>query len=655
MENDVSLKRFSPHRLVGSYLLAGNLWIYASDTLLEWILPDPALLVQASVFKGFLFMGFTAFLLYALIRGHLAHIDLFTRRVRAGEERFQTIFNNMSEALFIIEPAGRRIVAINDAVCRIFNRPREEVIGQSIAEFCHGGDPCSGLTFEERTTRCLAGEMQFFTWRCLGQDNHTLWTEVCMRGATIEDEQQLVVTVRDITERKLAEQRIARLALQDPLTNLANRSGLHEGFSLLLGRALGSQKPLAVIFIDLDRFKTINDSLGHHLGDRLLFEVAGRLKSALDPGDLVARPGGDEFVVVLSQAGSYAEVAQVAEKLAQTICQPFLINGCELLTTPSIGISMFPDDGDSAETLLKHADAAMYHAKALGRNNYQFFTPQMHQAAQQRLELEKDLRLALGRGELELYYQPQILATTGEVVGVEALVRWRHPRHGILAPDRFIALAEETGLILELGGKVLELACNQLAVWVAERIAPPRVAVNLSARQLNQQLPELVASTLARAGISPQQLELEITESAAMEDPAQAIATLGRLREMGVKLAIDDFGTGYSSLGYLKLFPIDRLKIDRSFVRDIGTTLDDGSIVSAIIALAHTLGRDVVAEGVETEAQLDFLLNRGCQNMQGYLFSLPLPAAQARAFLQKRLLSRPPAPLFALSAAPAFA
>jgi diguanylate cyclase (GGDEF)-like protein len=393
-----------------------------------------------------------------------------------------------------------------------------------------------------------------------------------------------------------------------------------------------------VAFLDLDRFKNINDSLGHHVGDELLVQVAQRLATAVRETDTVARLGGDEFVVVLQGMRGSSGTAHVADKLLARLSEPYVVQGSELHTTPSIGISLFPDDSEEPATLLRNADTAMYHAKAAGRANYQFYTEEMNRIATARLDLERKLRQALARREFELWYQPQFASSDGALTGLEALVRWRHPEDGLIAPAHFIPLAEETGIIMEIGTWVLGEACRQLRHWLDTRLPAVRMSVNLSVRQLRDaHLAETVAAVLAGTGLSPGLLELEITESSVMDKPQKAIAVLTALKALGVRIAIDDFGTGHSSLSYLKLFPLDHLKIDRSFVSDIEHDANDAAIVAAAVSLAHNLGLSVVAEGVESAVQVARLRELGCDELQGYHFSRPLPAAEIEQFMRARL------------------
>jgi diguanylate cyclase (GGDEF)-like protein len=410
-----------------------------------------------------------------------------------------------------------------------------------------------------------------------------------------------------------------------------------------LGQALSQAQRLdqqvAVLFIDLDRFKLVNDSLGHPVGDQLLQEFARRLRAALRDNDTVARVGGDEFQVVVCNVAGATGAARIAEKLMRVLGEPFVLEGQELHVTASLGLSLFPRDGASGELLLKYADTALYEAKGEGRNAYRFFSPEMNAQAHGRLRLENDLRRAVERHELELHYQPQLDLATGEVCAVEALVRWRHPVRGLVLPNAFIPMAEETGLVLGIGHWVLDEACRQVALWqregLADNLSPLRVAVNISARQLQRPgLDGAVRHALAESGLPPACLELEITESSVMHDPQHAQGVLQSLRELGVQLSIDDFGTGYSSLAYLKRLPLDRLKIDRSFIGGIPADSDDAAIVETIIVMTHKLGLRVIAEGVETLEQRLQLVRQGCDEMQGFLLAHPVPAAELPPLLK---------------------
>ena len=434
----------------------------------------------------------------------------------------------------------------------------------------------------------------------------------------------VIAVIRDITDRKAAEQQIEYQAYHDALTGLANRRLFQEHLSLALALAQRREKQVAVLFLDLDHFKDVNDSLGHTVGDALLQQVSHRLKNVVREGDTVARVGGDEFTIVLQELSHPQDAAIVAQKVLRTIAAPMAISGHRLYVTASIGITLFPDDGEDAETLLRNADAAMYRAKAEGRNTYQMSTPELSRSTQERMIVESGLHLALEAGELALLYQPQVDVETMEVVGMEALLRWRHPQRGVILPEEFIGIAEERGLILPIGEWVLRQACLDVRRFHERGMRGFRVSVNLSARQfLDPSLASTVESALRDSGIPPETLELEITESMAMKNVHLTLAPLEQFRRAGVSIAIDDFGTGYSSLSYLKRFPIDALKIDRSFVTDLPDKFEDAAIVSSVIQLANGLGLRVVAEGVETSEQLEFLRKAGCREVQGYYFSYP--------------------------------
>jgi diguanylate cyclase (GGDEF)-like protein len=447
--------------------------------------------------------------------------------------------------------------------------------------------------------------------------------------------------VRRIIEANRAEKRIRHLAYNDVLTNLPNRTLFFELLGKSIEQAGHDGRQVAVLFMDLDRFKYVNDNLGHHVGDRLLQAVAKRVRTAVRGDDTVARLGGDEFTVVLNELDNPASAATAAHNIVRTLSAPFPIDGHDIFVTASVGIAMYPHDGGDVATLVKHADSAMYRAKRTN-TGFQFYESSMEHSISEHVRLESDLRRALEQQhQLEVHYQPQACLTTGRIIGMEALVRWRHPTRGMIAPVDFIPLAEETGLINPLGDWVLRTACAQLQQFVRAGLPPLRVAVNLSVRQLLQKdFAASVEAVLADTGLAPDLLELEITESTLMENAQDTLAALHRLHSLGVRLSIDDFGTGYSSLSYLKRFPVDIIKIDRSFVRDVPQDADDAAIVSAIIALAHSLRLEVVAEGVETEAQLNFLRGRQCDLMQGYHLSPAIPAEQFAALVSRHETAR---------------
>jgi diguanylate cyclase (GGDEF)-like protein/PAS domain S-box-containing protein len=444
----------------------------------------------------------------------------------------------------------------------------------------------------------------------------------------------IVAIVRDISERKAAEERMLHLAHHDTLTGLPNRSLISDRLEHTIAQARRNGGTVLVAFMDLDGFKLVNDGLGHNAGDELLKVVAERMSGCLRESDTVGRFGGDEFVLLLDEPASVVDAAPVLERVRKAVLQSISVSGQEVQVSCSIGVAVYPNDGGDAGTLLMNADAAMYRAKELGKNNIQFYTREMNASIEEKLLLLEGLRSALDERQFRLVYQPKVDLRTGRVFGVEALVRWDHPEHGVIGPDRFIPLAEESGMIIALGDWVLRSACAQNRAWQRAGLAPLRISVNVSPRQFEDpQLVERVQRALADSGLAAEWLELEVTEGVIMRDLQQAVAKMAAVRAMGVSLSIDDFGTGYSSLSALKSFPISTLKIDKSFVRDLGRSSGDEAIASSIIGLAHRLKLRVIAEGVETEQQRSFLRENGCDEMQGYLFSRPLPPEQLALLL----------------------
>jgi diguanylate cyclase (GGDEF)-like protein len=454
--------------------------------------------------------------------------------------------------------------------------------------------------------------------------------------------EELNKAVKEVTETK---DRLRQMAYYDSLTALPNRRLFGEQLDLLLRLAKRNEENLALLFLDLDNFKRINDSLGHSAGDRLLKEVGARLSNCVRDSDVVAhsvdsgsridvsRLGGDEFTVVLNQIDSPESAGRVAQRLIDALMQPMIIEGHELVITPSIGIAMAPGDAIDVEGLLKAADTAMYHAKSLGKNNYVFYESEMNAPGLERLRLESDLRKAVERCELELHYQPQVDTRNGAVVGAEALLRWKHPEHGLVPPFKFIPLAEEMGLIGELGEWALREACSQVMAFAEQGLKLPKVSVNVSALQFNRGFARTVQKILEDTGLDPATLELELTEGLLMDDASATVKSLQALKEIGVSLSIDDFGTGYSSLSYLSRFPLDELKIDRGFVTKFQESDNDASVVLAIIALAKSMNLRLVAEGVETQEQYQFLIGNGAHIIQGYLFSEPVTAEALKPLL----------------------
>jgi len=476
-------------------------------------------------------------------------------------------------------------------------------------------------------------------YRALDDDGDERW--FCVSGQPMFDDEGRFTGYRgtgsDITARKLTEQRVHHVAQHDVLTGLPNRSLLQDRLEQAVAYASRSGHPVWVMLIDLDRFKYVNDSMGHKAGDVLLMTVAARLRSTLRDSDTVARLSGDEFVVILSEHSEQPLGPEIVQRVMDSVAQPVMLGPKEFFVTCSVGVAAYPSDGTPAESLIEHADIAMYRAKKLGRNNFQFYTPAMNEESLERVRIESALRNALERNEFVLHYQPQVDLKSGQIVGMEALIRWQHPELGMVSPMRFVGVAEDTGLIVPIGAWVMRTACAQNKAWQDAGLGKLRVAVNLSARQFSAAdlLPGIEAA-LRDTGLDPSCLELELTESLFMSDITPAVELLHRMKALGINLSIDDFGTGYSSLSYLSRFPIDVLKIDRSFVADITHDADDARIVDSIIALAHNLRLSVIAEGVETAEQLDYLRHQGCDEIQGYYFSRPLPVPEFEALLRQR-------------------
>jgi diguanylate cyclase (GGDEF)-like protein/PAS domain S-box-containing protein len=508
--------------------------------------------------------------------------------------------------------------------------------GEKVISWNHPDDKAK---FEAALSNAIRGVSEDFSceYRVPGADGDWVWLQ--SSGKVTERDAQghvrrMTGTSANITARKAAEERVEFLATRDALTGLPNRMLLNDRLELGLANAARKSARLAFMFIDLDRFKTINDSLGHDVGDELLKRVAARLSACVRTSDTVARLGGDEFAIILENlAADGQEVQSVAEKMITSLAAPIQAGEHQLNTSCSLGISIYPTDGQDSQTLMKHADVAMYDAKAKGRNNYQFFSQAMNAKAQERLSIENFLRLALRRNELVLHYQPRVGFATSEITGVEALIRWQHPRLGLLPPDKFISVAEDSGLIVPIGEWVIEEAFRQVATWQKKSGRAMAVAVNLSAGQLfnANRLVTVIEDALKKSGLDAHDVELELTESMLLKNSDETANALKHLGDLGVGIAVDDFGTGYSSLSYLKQLPIDSIKVDSSFVRDIGTDPNDEAIIRAIIAMTHSLKLNVVAEGVETESQYRVLRDLECDEYQGFYFSKPLPPEEFEA------------------------
>ncbi|MHB1140389.1 MAG: EAL domain-containing protein [Sulfuricaulis sp.] len=559
-----------------------------------------------------------------------------TERKR-GEEmvaRLGRVLDSSSNEIYVFDAATLRFVQVNKGARRNLGYSMEQLAELTPVDLKleHTRE-----TFEELVAPLRRREVDMLTFETTHrrQDGSLYPVEVRMQLFHAENPPVFVAVITDITDRMKAQEQLQFLAHHDALTNLPNRALFLERLDHALTRSRWTKRPLAVLFLDLDRFKNINDTLGHDIGDSTLQVAAKRLTDCVRDGDTVARFGGDEFTVLLEDLANSDDVPNVAQKILEALSRPFDVEGREFVVTTSIGISLYPSDGDDSLKLLRNADTAMYRAKEQGRNKYQFYSSEMSAKALEKFMLESSLRYALERQEFLLYYQPQVNLATGKVTGVEALLRWQHPELGLVSPTQFIPVAEETGLMKFIDEWVLSTACAQGQAWRSAGLPPLTVIVNLSGRTFNEpRMMETVSQALANSCFAPGMLELEITESVLMHNAEATVEMLEQLNRMGLRLAVDDFGTGYSSLSYLKRFPIHTLKIDQSFVRDVTSDGDDASLVTAIIAMGHALELNVIAEGVETPEQLEFLRRHGCDGMQGYLFSRPLPAQEITRLLQ---------------------
>lgn len=556
------------------------------------------------------------------------------KRAEAALKLQSTALSAAANAIFITDTNGN-IEWVNQAFEKMTGYLADQVLGKNPRLLNSGMHKTE--FFQQIWETLLSG----LVWRGEVVERHSsgeLYTVEQTITPIIEDGvcSHFIAIHENISERKQAEEKIRYMALYDSLTGLPNRDMLTDRMNQALAVAERHECLFAVLFLDLDHFKDVNDALGHPIGDKLLQGVAQRLQRCVRSTDTVTRFGGDEFVIIQGDLHHVDGCVTLAKKIISTLSHPFYFDGHEVLTSTSIGITLFPFDDSSGEKLLKHADMAMYQAKAEGRNNFQFFDVGMHHEVEERIYLEKALRQALSGKQFELVYQPQLAAQTGNIIGMEALIRWNHPQRGTISPADFIPVAESSGLILGIGEWVLYTACQQARLWHEQGLDHFRVAVNLSAVQLRE--PDLVSAVsriLEETGLEGKYLELELTESMLMEDVEQAVETLTQLHALGVNLAIDDFGTGYSSLSYLSQLPVQRVKLDQSFVRDINSHSDSAAIAYAVVQLGHSLGLDVLAEGVETEEQRQHLQSLGCDALQGYYFSAPLPAEGFEYFVSQ--------------------
>ncbi len=551
------------------------------------------------------------------------HQDL--QQTTVSKQYVKNIIASMKDALTVLSPEGA-IVMVNRAFDDLLDVQREELINKPFEMlFPKRNLPEVKRWLAELTSRGIAGAIDSEYITKIGKV-----VPISLSGAVMYDDdgevRGFICVAQDITERKQAEDRLQFLAHFDSLTNLPNRTLLIDRMNQEIARTHWHKRLMAVLFLDLDRFKVINDTLGHTVGDQLLKEVAQRLTDCVREGDTVSRLGGDEFVILLVDLGDVRDVPVVAKKITGVFSRPFLLNNMEYFITVSIGISIYPNDSEDGNSLMKYADIAMYGAKKQGRNRYQLYSPAMNIKASERLTLEAKLHYALEREEFHLCYQPKINLNNGQITGSEALLRWENPEIGVISPAEFVPLLEETGLIVPVGEWILRTACLHNKTWQQAGFPHLTVGVNFSSLQFkHHNLCETLVRILKETGLDPHCLEVELTESILMESTEEIVGLLHELNAMGVHISLDDFGTGYSSLSYLRRFPIHSLKIDRSFIRDVTTNPEDTAITQAIIAMAHSLKLRVVAEGVETEEQLALLIENGCDEMQGYYFSKPLP------------------------------
>jgi diguanylate cyclase (GGDEF)-like protein/PAS domain S-box-containing protein len=643
--------RFSPEsvqalRIAAAYALIGCLWMLLSSGILALLMSRHISvrdLPWGDTMSGMLVVLATSLLLFLLVKKKLDDSRRATQALNLRDRAIESSIN----AIVITDHAraDHPIEYVNPAFTRITGYAAAEVLGRNWT-FLLGDDmdqpaleSISAALRENREGRALL--------RNYRKDGSLFWNDLHL--APVQGDSGAVThfigILNDVSNAIRYQDELEHQANHDTLTGLPNRNLLKDRIAQAIAYAQRYQRSLAVAFIDLDNFKLVNDSLGHHAGDQLLRTVATRLLSCVRVSDTVARLGGDEFVVLLCdhphESGAACEPLNVTlQRILDEVALPYQIGPHEFFLSCSIGYAQLPGDGNTADLLLKNADMAMYRAKDLGRNNIQPFVPELNDKVVRRLSLESDLRRALENDEFFLCYQPQMDLITRRMIGMEALIRWRHPQRGLISPVQFIPLAEETGLIVPIGAWVLRTACAQVKAWQDAGLPPVRVSVNLSARQFIQR--DLVASirqTLEDTGLPARYLELELTESLIMHNAELFISTLRELREIGIELAVDDFGTGYSSLSYLQRFPINRLKIDQSFVRDIVGNADSGAISVAIIMLGHSLGLKVIAEGVESIEQLDFLHSSGCNEIQGFYFSRPVPAEEMRTLLEQSPLT----------------
>ncbi len=549
-------------------------------------------------------------------------------------DRLQKILNDASNEIYVFDSTKFEIEDANTTACKNLGYvSRDNLKRLSYSDVAQLAWTDGLIELVEPLT---SGEKSLVIFEaCHKREDGSIYpVEVKMQLLESKAPNLILAIVEDKTDQKTMETKINQMAFYDDLTGLPNRNLLIDRFELLIAQAQRRGKKVAALFLDLDNFKSVNDSLGHQVGDQYLKNIAQRLRNCLRKEDTVGRLGGDEFVLLLANLDQEDEAAKLSEKIFQQFSQSFDLVGNEIFACFSIGISFFPNDGGDAETLLKHSDMAMYGAKKKGGNHYQIFTPEMNLQVTHRMKMEQKLRKAIEKKELEVFYQPKVDLKTNELTGLEALLRWRDSDGNVISPGEFIPLAEESRLIVSIGEWIIETVCEQISEWKKEELSPVPVAINISGRQFDQNIFRIVMDNLSRCQLEPRSIELEITETTIMKDTETVIKVLRQLKEAGVHSAIDDFGTGYSSLNYLKFLPVNTLKIDQTFIRDI-TDQNNKAITQTIIAMSQFFGLKTVAEGVENQAQRDFLLESKCDQFQGYLFSKPLPSSEVSKFIKK--------------------
>jgi len=617
-------------------------WLYLVDKLGANEFSEVDERVAATV-AAQIAVAYDNLLLYDEIKRHHEQLTLdMAARIRLDEDlrRFRLAMDATADAIFLVDRAGMCFVDVNQTACRMLGFEREDFLRVGPGRANEGE-----TQLEELYNKLLAGDQggPMTELQLQRKDGSPLSVEVQRRTLRSGQSWILVAVARDITERKDAEQRLMKLAHFDTLTGLPNRSQFYASLTHSLSQAAEHQWAVAVLFMDIDRFKNINDTLGHTIGDDLLRQFSSRLVDCLRVRDTIGRFGGDEFATILVLPEGVQHAVGVVEKIREAMRKPFDLQGHEVTVTVSIGISVFPEDGVDADTLIQYADTAMYRAKEAGRDAFRFFTAEMNAQSMARLDMENALRRAIDNEEFVLFFQPKVNIISGRISGAEALIRWRRPGHGMVSPALFIPLLEETGLIVRVGNWVLDEACKKISEWGASSIGPVHLSVNVSGIQFFVGgLEEEVLKAISKHDIAPDLLELELTESSLMSNAEETIAVLRNLKALGIQISIDDFGTGYSSLAYLKRFPIDKLKIDIAFVREVTSNPDDAAIVLAIISMAHSMKLEVIAEGVENDAQLAYLRRHGCDEMQGYYFSRPVPQEEFEQMLMAGKLLQAP-------------